>query len=81
MSPCDADHSGKGGHIPVHPPNLFRGIAIILRLSDLISVVVFSFGLCTSHLVCMLVRHMHGKPIPGMIEFQGWKQNAQGEET
>jgi hypothetical protein len=61
MLPCDADHPGKGDHIPVHPRHVPHGSAIILRFLDLISIVVFSFGLCASRLACMLARWLHGK--------------------
>ncbi len=33
--PCDADHPGKGDHIPDHPRRVPHGIAIILRFLDL----------------------------------------------
>jgi hypothetical protein len=56
MLPCDADHPGKGDHIPAHPRHVPHGIAIVLRFLDLISIAVFSFDFCASHLARMLAR-------------------------
>jgi hypothetical protein len=82
VSRCDADHPGKADDIPVHPRRVLHGIAIILRLSDLISIVVVSFGLCASHLACMLHRQVHGKSNSRQNKISGSEnENVQGEET